>query len=272
MQRASRQWLDEAREKRIAELEATGQWHTAKRLRTCERPIITKAGKRIRPPCRRRECPVCAATVLYPGYLRKLRQGARKLCDPISIRFSIASRNEHDLAAAIDLLRKGLGKMRRRKSMKDVASGIGMLHPAHGRDKRWHPHFHLLIQADTGIDFPRIEADWKEVTSGWGYVALRPDDERDGRPLQGDPGDGREATAYIAHSDDWSPPDAGCNPDRYRVLHDAIEHRQLLVSWGIDGRGRKQGTGPDASCNDAPPNHRREHEAYLLSAPEAPVW
>lgn len=238
--------LEQAREARIAALVAAGALGDARRLRNCGRPMFMKDGRLIAPPCRRRECPVCAATVLSPAYSRKLRERARKMTNPISLRFSLASRGEHDLADTIAGLRRALSKLRRRRSLVNAVSGIGMLHPAHARSERWHPHIHVIVDAPGGLDIEQITKDWKQLTDGWGHVALRPAAPDDGRPKPGDPGDTDNATKYIAHSEDWSPPHADLNPERFAVLRDALAGKHLIVSWGFGERGK----------------HRRDADAY----------
>jgi hypothetical protein len=239
-------WARDPELARMTELIELGDHRIAKRISACGQLVETKKQRKvIAAPCNRRECLRCVAQRIYPKYRRQIAQGAREMRNPISVRFSVASHGEHDLEAAINLLRTSLQKLRRLVSMRDATKGVGLIHPAHARNERWHPHVHLLIDAPERFDLARVEKDWERLTSGWGHVELRPRTTPSDEGAQaGDPEDLERAANYIAHSADWAPENGALPLPQYAQLRQAIEGRQLLVSWGLTGRGRRRGSEP----------------------------
>lgn len=255
----STQWAQQPELARLSELLEMGDHRIAARIAKCGQPIITKTqGKLIAAPCNRRECLKCVADRIYPTFRNRIADGARRMVNPLSIRFSVASEGEDDLDSALGLLRTSLRKLQRLRSMRDVLRGVGLIHPDHARKGRWHPHVHLLIDAPANFSLEAVQKDWKRLTAGW--VQLRPVQKKGASYEDGDPSDTDAAANYIANSSSWSPENGELPIGQYAQLRKAIEGRQLLVSWGLSRRGKaKRTTSLQARCEEAAVLAERQH-------------
>lgn len=179
----------ESRERLTRRLEDEGRYDLAQKLAGCGCPVpITcvccGAKKTVETRCKKRWCPACAHSIQQERIKRF--GGAIKLMQwPMFLTLTMPNSKNVE---SVRELRKGWGKMRRRKLIAErVLGGVAAIEVTN-KGKGWHPHLHAVIDcvwlavntpAPTGRDSINVrnqkyEHARLELSAIWGNVLRQP--------------------------------------------------------------------------------------------------
>ena len=215
--------IDEEQEERAVELEGMRSFTKAERVRVCG----AEGGIQLR-SCKLRDCPRCARW-LSLGYRIRAARAIARMTRPRLCLATLCSKGLADLEASMKGFRLDLRKIRRRTVFRPVLAGVGGLEPklADGR-MRWVVHSHLVLDLTVGFDIQRAEAEWLDITEGWGSFSLNP-----GRP-EVEAWNVERVANYVTKPRDWCPEPGTMDLIRHRILRAALRNKQLLICWPKD--------------------------------------
>ena len=137
-----------------------------------------KSGKFI---CNVRVCPACAEANSR-RLVWNIMSCAIRLHNPALAVVSLHSRGPDDLKSTIDYWKSCLRKLKDRKCMKMVPSGVWVIETLakwkwhKGRKCRiligWNVHGHFLIDVGEGFEESKVNTAWKQLTAGRGTFKL----------------------------------------------------------------------------------------------------
>lgn len=221
-------------EDRAQELEALSRLRWAHLVRECGKPIGPKTVFR----CGVRCCPTCAQT-MAKHRSRLMAQRIKAMAFPILTEFKIMTRSVKDLGLSLDLLRKGLTHIRRRRCFSSIPSAVGAFHASPVmKPPSWTGHCHLAMDAvnlveddDDLLDWEAtVDADFRRLTAGRGKFSVAPDADIENP---------ERMARYICKPETSAPPPGAYSPAQLEALLVALHGRQLLIHWGSTARGRR---------------------------------
>lgn len=183
--------------------------------------------------CNERWCPRCgrARTGNHKVFVSQVH---RRMKAPVLALFKVYSRRftKPALDAAYDALRSGIRAVSRCKSMCSVRRAVGRIEAVPtilGGKMVWLAHAHVLLDVDGVLDDAPVREDFRRVTrkknSFFGFQTIESHSA---------------IVEYITKARDVCP-DPGMPIEHLAHLMGAFRHKELLLSWGVGGRGRKAG-------------------------------
>lgn len=182
--------------------------------------------------CNQRWCPRCGPVNLQ-AHRAFVRAAHGKMTTPVLAVFKVYSRKltKASLETAYDELRRGIRAVSRCRSMRSVRMAVGKIEAvpvALGGRSVWHVHAHILLDVDGELDVKAVQGDLRRITR-------RKSSSFDVEPIISD----AAVTAYITKVRDVCPAPGRLTLDQFDQLMGVFKHRELLISWGLGGRGRK---------------------------------
>ena len=184
--------------------------------------------------CRRKLCPECDRR-LASRFASTVERDIMSMCTASLTLFFIRSRGLDDVGRTLRIFREALGRLRRRKAFAlTLRKGTGVLETMLTDDMHaFLVHAHLVL-AGRLIDDEvlRLDAAWCALIGcRSGGVGLNPD-----RPYV-DTKDCGALARYISKSSTWCPKPGSLEPRALEALKAGLHGKQLLVRWGLGGRG-----------------------------------
>lgn len=114
--------------------------------------------------CGNRFCVICSGAPLAQKrkkMLDQIKAAQKKSSRRISM-ITLTIKNVDDLRLGINHLLKSFEKLRKKRLWKErVEGGVRVLEVTLGRDRKWHPHLHLIVQCSY-IPLEQLQATWQK--------------------------------------------------------------------------------------------------------------
>ncbi len=216
--------LDDAHEARASELELIDDAKRARWVRACSNP---RSPRWLR--CKVRQCPTCARDVARRN-ARRMETAIDAMIAPKLVLFTFASLGLHDMEESISTFHRLHGRLRRRKCLRDVRSGVaGFEVKLADNGKRWLIHIHAVLDIDV-VDAAAVKSAWTHLTRSRGTFGLhptRPNVERSHADLD----------SYATKCTTWCPAPGSMHLPVFRAMTEGIRGRRLLLRWGKRSEG-----------------------------------
>ncbi|MBK8994613.1 MAG: hypothetical protein IPM35_02530 [Myxococcales bacterium] len=138
---------------------------------------------------------------------------------PVVVLLGVESCGPLDLGDAVERLRCGLRALRRRVVTRGVGAAVGLVE-CERRGSAWRPHVHLVCDAEPGVDWGRVAAEWR-LLGGHGAVLS----------VDGPVRSAGAIAAYATKARTWCPEPGSLPPRVYGQLRGVLHGRRLLVEW-----------------------------------------
>lgn len=184
--------------------------------------------------CRDRLCPKCAQT-RSREHRNLVSKTVQKMTKPVLSVFKVYSSSFSALALsrAYGRLRRGISNLRRLKSFRDIRVGIGRIEAVPvllGGKRVWHVHAHMLLDAAaTALDAREVRKDFRNCTkvrnSDFDFEDIRSE---------------LAVIRYITKARDVCPAPGVLDLQALSDLAFASRGREVLIRWGLSGRGKRR--------------------------------
>ncbi|MDH5673697.1 MAG: hypothetical protein OEZ06_16195 [Myxococcales bacterium] len=165
---------------------------------------------------------------------------------PREVRLSLQVPREL-LGEGIEEVRHAFTKLKGRRAWAAVKAAVGMVHTGSLKRGWWNLHLHVFYEADHPLDRSAVTRAWKAITSPKNRARWR----HRKHTLAGPTGGWREGTlavlkevrdiertsSYVAGAAKFTPGEELGLAD-FAVLRAGLKGKQLIVSQGLNGRGR----------------------------------
>jgi len=153
---------------------------------------------------------------------------------PVLALFKVYSkgRSNSALADAYGALREGIRAVRRMPSLRSVKKAIGRVEAVPttlGYQTVWHVHAHMIF------DVQRAHVDEQAVRRDFRIATRRGNADFGVEPIRSM----NDVLGYITKARDVCPAPGKLTVDQLDQLIDAFRGKQLVISWGLTDRGRR---------------------------------